>query len=507
MTNVRASLSIQKRSQSAYRHHSNCGLHLILAFALFSGLTWSQSLVIRDVTVVDVSGGASKPNSTVIIVRDRIASVEPAKTAKIPANAQVVDASGKFLVPGLWDMHVHGAADGRSAWTYSLFLANGVVGVREMFGPADARAWRALHAADGKPSPHVFLASPIVDGPNPQWPTSIVAANEAQGRAAVAEQQQRGVDFIKVYSGLSREAYFAMADEARKRGITLAGHVPISVSAAEASAAGQKSFEHLGGFIMGCSKEEASILPEWRQAEAVLRDRGSQPSEKMTAGAREDMLRARARATYDEATAQALFAKLVKNGTWQCPTLTVLRAQLNNPERLNDPRAKYLSKDVRANWERGFYAGLPPQVLPEVVKSARADFEEFNKIVGGMYRAGVRLLAGTDALNPECFPGFGIHDELALLVDAGLSPLGALQTATLNAAQFMGQSAVRGTIESGKVADMVLLDKDPVADIHNTRSVRAVVLDGKLFPRAALDAMLTDAETEVGRSVDPARKN
>jgi imidazolonepropionase-like amidohydrolase len=125
----------------------------------------------------------------------------------------------------------------------------------------------------------------------------------------------------------------------------------------------------------------------------------------------------------------------------------------------------------------------------------KAQFDESMKIVGLMYKAGVPLLAGTDAMNPQCYPGFGLHDELGLLVDAGLSPLAALQAATRNAAQFMGQLDRRGTIEPGKVADLVLLDKDPLADIHNTRSIQAVVLGGKLFSRADLDAMLAKAQT------------
>ena len=172
---------------------------------------------------------------------------------------------------------------------------------------------------------------------------------------------------------------------------------------------------------------------------------------------------------------------------------------MNNPQRLNDPRAKYLSKETRSYWEAGFYRGLPPQVQTALIDSARAGFEESTKVVGSMYRAGVKLLAGTDALNPECFPGFGLHDELALLVDAGLSPLAAIQAATLNAAQFIGQLDRRGTIEAGKAADLVLLDKDPLADIHNTRSIQAVVYNGKLIPRAALGAMLAEAETVVSR--------
>ena len=130
-----------------------------------------------------------------------------------------------------------------------------------------------------------------------------------------------------------------------------------------------------------------------------------------------------------------------------------------------------------------------------IARLNRLQFDESLRLVGLMYRAGVPILAGTDTMNPQCFPGFGIHDELALLVDAGLSPLAALQAATRNAAEFMGQLHRRGTIEVGKTADLVLLEKDPLADVHNTRSIQAVVLSGKLYPRAALDAMLAKAQT------------
>jgi hypothetical protein len=178
---------------------------------------------------------------------------------------------GKFLIPGLWDMHVHGASDSRAPWSHLLFVANGVVGVRDMSGPPDAHAWRATQASNPDPSPTIYLGSPIVDGPDPTWPDSIVAADEAQGREVVDQQQQRGADFVKVYSGLPRNVYFAIADEAKKRGIPFEGHVPEAVSAAEASRAGQKSIEHLTLVAEGCSKEEKTMAAERQRLEALFR--------------------------------------------------------------------------------------------------------------------------------------------------------------------------------------------------------------------------------------------
>jgi hypothetical protein len=244
-----------------------------------------------------------------------------------------------------------------------------------------------------------------------------------------------------------------------------------------------------------CSKEETSIDSEVQRQEALFRAPGATMAQKIDSG--KDIIRLNMRVveTFDEPTAQSLFALFVKKRTWQCPTLTLLRAQIDDPLNASDPRLKYLSVDVRAKWDAGYYKNIPPGPRAAIVNLSKLQFDESERIVGLMYRAGVPILAGTDAMNPQCFPGFGIHDELALLVDAGLPPLAALQAATRNAAEFMGQLDRRGTIEVGKTADLVLLDKDPLADIHNTRSIQAVVLGGKLYSRAALDAMLAKAQT------------
>jgi imidazolonepropionase-like amidohydrolase len=483
------------------RGYPSCrSLSLILILALVGGCAWSQSLVIKRVTMIDATGRAPQPDMTVVIEQDRIVAIGPWKKTHIPKNAQIIDGTGRFLIPGLWDMHVHGASDARSSWSHLLFLANGVVGVRDMAGPPDAHAWRASQASNEDPAPQIYLGSPIVDGPNPVWAGSIVASDEAQGRQIVDQQQQRGADFIKVYSRLPRNVYFAIADEANERGIPFEGHVPEQVTAAEASDAGQKSIEHLTGVASGCSKEEKAIQAELQRLDALFRAPDATAAQKMDAGKSMVRLYRRIVETYDETTAQSLFARFVKNGTWQCPTLTLLRAQTDNPLPTNDPRLKYLSKEVRATWDAGYYQHYPPEARIAMIELTKAEFIESMKIVGLMSRAGVSILAGTDTMNPQCLPGFGIHDELALLVDAGLSPLAALQAATRNAAQFIGQPDRRGTIEVGKVADLVLLDKDPLADIHNTRAIQAVVLNGRLFPRTALDAMLAKAQTTANQA-------
>jgi imidazolonepropionase-like amidohydrolase len=477
-----------------HRYPLSFSLPLIILLAQWSVRGWSQPLVIRHITVIDATGRAAQPDMSVIIDGDRIVAIGPWRKMHAPKAAQTLDGEGKFLIPGLWDMHVHGASDTRAPWSHLLFVANGVVGVRDMSGPPDAHAWRATQVSAPDPSPTIYLGSPIVDGQRPIWPDSIVVANAAQGREVVDQQQQRGADFIKVYSRLSRDAYFAIADEANKRGIPFEGHVPESLTAAEASGAGQKSIEHLTQVAAGSSREEAASIADLQRLEALFRAPGATMAQKMDAGRGIIQVNARIVETFDAATAQSLFALFIKNGTWQTPTLTLLQAQIDKPLDTNDPRLKYLSKEVRSKWNDGYYKHYPPEPRAALVALSKAQFDESMKIVGLMYKSGVPILAGTDTMNPRCFPGFGIHDELALLVAAGMSPLAALQAATRNAAQFIGQLDRRGTIEVGKVADLVLLDKDPLADIHNTRAIQAVVLNGRLFGRSALNQMLAQAQ-------------
>src|SRR5262245_40155352 len=211
-----------------------------------------DSFAITNVGIIDVRGGLVRPRMTVVVVGSRIAEVGQVGQVAVPGRARVVDASGKFLIPGLWDMHVH--------WydkqSLSLFTANGVTGVRQMFGFPVHLEWRRELDSGKLLGPRMAIASPIVDGPAPFWPNSIAVPNADEGRKAVQKVKKWGADFVKVYTYLPREAYFAIADEAKREGIPFAGHVPWSVTAAEASTAGQKSVEHLTGVLLSCSSRE-----------------------------------------------------------------------------------------------------------------------------------------------------------------------------------------------------------------------------------------------------------
>lgn len=282
---------------------------------------------------------------------------------------------------------------------------------------------------------------------------------------------------MKVYSLLPRDAYFGIADEARQQGITFVGHVPVSVSPAEASDAGQKSIEHLTGIMIECSEKETELR------DAVMKAKSPGARARVQATALE---------TYDEKKAADLFARFVKNQTWQCPTLTVLRSSvyLGDENFRRDGRLRYIPRLLQQRWSVRI-ANRDEGNNAEVKKVLQKQLE----IVGAMRKAGVPILAGTDTGNPFCFPGFSLHEELALLVIAGLTPMEVLRSATLDAAKFLGLEKTLGTIEEGKIADLVLLNANPLDDIRNTQRIGAVISNGRLFDRTALDKMLAEAES------------
>jgi hypothetical protein len=447
-------------------------------------------LVFTHVTVIDMTGAPSHPNMSVLITGNRITALGDSEAIHAPKDARVIDATGKFLIPGLWDMHVHPP----DKPYLPLFIANGVTGIRIMWGDPQHYEWRKEIQAGELLGPRMLIASPIVDGPKPFWPGSIAVSTEAEARQAVDRAKELGADFVKVYTFLPREEYFAIAGEAKKQGISFEGHVPMAVSAQEASNAGQKSFEHLTGILPACSlkSEELNRAGEADLAEYIATDNHQ------FEGPRLHALRSEMLDTYNPEKAAALFGLLKRNGTWQCPTLTLWRmfSSLNDSSFTGDPRLRFVPVRTRESWDPAIVSKAS---VSENTALGKRGFEIDLRVVGAMQKAGVGILAGTDTGNPYCMPGFSLHDELGLLVRAGLTPMEALQAATLNPARFLGREGDLGTVEKGKIADLILLDANPLDDIANTNKIAAVVYDGQFLPRAKLDAMLSNVEALAGR--------
>jgi hypothetical protein len=242
----------------------------------------------------------------------------------------------------------------------------------------------------------------------------------------------------------------------------VAGHVPQSISAEEASDAGQRTIEHLGRVLLSCSRDSSP-----RSGQALID-------------------------SYDETKANALFAKFVKNGTWHDPTLVVLRVHAfwTDPETVRNARTEYVPRKIRESWKQSPFTKLMESIPPSAVQGQRKVFEMHLQLVSRMHRAGVRILAGTDSSIPYVIQGFSLHDELQWLVKAGLSPLEALRSATIRPAEYFGIGDSAGSIATGRFADLVVLNADPLRDIANTRKIEAVVVAGHYLSRTDLDAML-----------------
>jgi imidazolonepropionase-like amidohydrolase len=445
-----------------------------------------SAFALAHTTVVDVAGGVELRDRTVVVDGDRIAAV---LEGDAPPGAKVIDARDKWIIPGLWDMHVH-FADPNSA---TLFVANGVTGVRVMwgnpqFGPGPERIHDDLRdaIAQGKRiGPRMIIASNIMDGPKPTWPKSLALATADEGRKAVDDAKASGADFIKVYSGLPRDVFYAIAEQSRHHHLPFAGHVPEAVTVAEASDAGQHSIEHLTGMATACSSHEDELM----RKRAELASAGKRTRETNLAEV------AAARASYDDAKAKALFAKFKANDTWMCPTFTVLHsiATLDDPNHADDPRLKYVSPFIRQFWDPKQDFRFKTATESDFA-AMRAGFDSSLALVGKMAAADVPMLAGTDEMNPFVFAGFSLHDELGWLVKAGLTPAQALRAATIGPARYLGLDKTMGTVEVDRVADLVVLDGDPLADIANTMKIHAVVARGKHYDRAALDKLLADVE-------------
>jgi imidazolonepropionase-like amidohydrolase len=455
-------------------------------------------MAIVHVTVIDTAGGAPLPDSTVIVQGTKILSVGPSTSVAVPSGAKVIDGGGKFLIPGLADMHIHltgaGEPSGSREFILPLLIANGITIVRDMGGRVDSLQQLRAEIDSGKQiGPQIVFTGPYLDGNPPSFQPSIVVQNAAEAAAAVDKLRSEGVDFIKVQSRLQPAPYYAIAAEAKKDGIRFLGHVPDSVTAAAASDAGQASIEHLTGVLLGCSTREDELRQ--RKIASPRTNENKEQAMKRDRAWTKDLLD-----SYSDRTAAGLFQKFVANHTWQVPTLPLLMhlAYLTpETDRTGDPRLRYIPQTVRQGWDWTKLETLDSRTEEDFALRRRL-VKQSMAAVKAMNEVGVNFMAGTDAAAPNVFPGFSLHEDLAYLVEAGFTPLQALQAATTKPAEFLGRNETQGTIQAGKRADLVLLDANPLADIHNTQKIRAVIVNGRLLERADLDALLAEVEQFAG---------
>lgn len=444
---------------------------------LFLTRAWAADLLLRNVNIVDVRTGNILQHRSLLIHHDRIVSI--AANIRAVHSEEIIDGRGRYLIPGLWDMDVH-------LWyeedQFPMYLAWGVTGVRDMGSDlARVKHWRSEIKSGALLGPHIETCGPAVDGfpsDDPKLPVLMVRG-PAEARTAYDHlEQDLNVDFIHVGSRLPRDAYFALIERARKWGLPVAGPVPDSVLLDEAITARQNSVEHLSNVLLACSSEERKILLP--RANAIER---KDPNAVLT-------FEERLLDTFDFTKADTMMERMARYGSYQTPTLVMLRRRTYSDadEMARDVHLKYIPAAIRKTWTD------PREDKKKQPEAALAlldrEYEKDTYLVDRMERGGVPILAGTDTGQPYTFPGYDLHRELQLLVQAGLTPLQALRSATILPAEYLDADESLGTIAQGHVADLVLLDADPLTDIRNTQKIAAVIVGGKYLSKSKLDTML-----------------
>lgn len=421
------------------------------------------------VSVVPMDRERVIENQTVIVRDGRIVEVGPAGKTKVPAGAAQIDGRGKFLMPGLADMHAHlypgeGAANDLAAQQLKLYLANGVTTVRNMIG-APAHVVLRERIKEGKLlGPTLFTAGPPLLGKD------AVSAEVAE-RIVVA-QKQAGYDLLKVHEGLKPDVYEAIAAAARKAGIPFAGHVTASVGLPRALAARQASVEHLDGYLQALVAENSPVPPT--------------PSQVVLGPVLEHV---------DERRLPALAKATREAGVYNTPTLALFKIVVSSddPSEFSKwPELRYVPAKMRegfAKQKAGINFGETPAA------ELKRYIELRNHVVKALQDAGAKLLVGPDSPQLFLVPGFGTHREMAAMAEAGLTPYAVLQAATRNAAEYLNAAGEVGTVEAGKRADLLLLDANPLQSVANASRVNGVMARGRWLPRAELDRMLSEIET------------
>jgi hypothetical protein len=442
-----------------------------LLFFILLHLFCNAQYYLKHINIIDIENGNVKKDQTVCVEGKRIKSIS---SGILKDNIYpVYDCTGKFLIPGLWDMHIHDGGDSATRFEYiPLFLANGVTGVRDMWGSEEMLKLRDDIKDEKFVGPRMIVGSPIIDGVNPFYKRSLSAKTEREGRDYVDSLSDAGYDFIKIYNFLREPVYLAIADECKKKRIPLGGHLPIEIGLEEALDAGQRSFEHnlnINRYLTGREKElliwshhYLDTIGFAHNIKFIIHNEPLDISQK------------------DFFLSDSIMHKMIENRVAIVPTLIAAQGKSVKVEELakRTKGLEYLSQDIVDSWMQ------TPTSLPIQFEQTRGEAAKF------LINKGILILAGTDVNNPFCVPGFGLQQELINLHNAGLSNLQVLQTATINPAKFLYREKELGTVAVGKLADLLILDDNPLLDISNTQKIYAVIVNGKYLSKSDLTNML-----------------
>ncbi|MFT6808324.1 MAG: imidazolonepropionase-like amidohydrolase [Saprospiraceae bacterium] len=475
-------------------------LIVILIFTFFSCNNqplYTDAIAITNVNVIDAENGLQE-SKTVIVQDNKISLISDTDDVKLGDNSQVIDGKGKYLIPGFWDAHVHFAyLEDLAPSMFDLFLMYGITSVRDTGGKIGfVNKWKALAQTDPKNAPRVKIAGPLIDGmPNvydgssPQRPElSVGAATPEAAAQIVADLDAKGVDFIKAYEMLSPEQFKAVTAEATKRGLKVTGHIPLSMDVISASDAGLNSMEHLRNIEMSCANNSEQLMEQRR---VLLRDGRNDQGGILRSRIHNAQRRYAIQNQNAQKTTEVL-AALKRNDTWQIPTLSIAIASTHRPFLNSDWQKdfQYLPTAIESKWNEGVAMVAKSEISDE--RQAYTDWA--NGMVDKINKAKIPIMAGTDTPIFFLTPGRSLHDELALLVAAGMSPLEVLASATALPAAYFGLEDQLGLIKKDMIADLILLNANPLVDINNTMAIDIVLKDGNLIRPNELRAKLLEAK-------------
>ncbi|HSZ33505.1 MAG TPA: amidohydrolase family protein [Puia sp.] len=447
-------------------------LRIIFCILLFViHLDGEAQFILEHINIINVLDGTIQKDQSIRLENGLIKSISHHTSDN--SKYKIYDCSGKFIIPGLWDMHIHDGGDSSTRCEYiPLFLANGVTGVRDMWGSEEMLKLRDEIKSGKFTGPRMIVGSPIVDGAKPFFRSSLSAKTPEQGRHYVDSLKDAGYDFIKIYSLLREPVYLAIADECKNRSIPMEGHLPIEIGLEEALEADQRSFEHnfnINRYLSRNEKPSIQWAHDYLDTVHVLQASQFMVLTEPTGISEKDFY-----------LPEAVLDKMRKDRVAIVPTLTLLHGRGIIPSQMavQTKGLNYLTEEFVHYWMH-----QEPAFPPEFIKS-------FGAAARFLMDKNVLILAGTDVNNPFCVPGFGLQQELINLHEAGLTDLQVIQTATINPARFLYMENVLGTVTEGKFADLLILDDNPLMDITNTQKIFAVIVNGKYISHSDIADIL-----------------
>ena len=466
---------------------SACLLFIVITLNVNAQLK-NVDLIITNVNIVDVVNNKIIPHRYIAIHKNKIIDISNVSISKTYTANEIIDATGKYIMPSLWDMHVHFGGDSLKAenkMLLPLYIAMGIGHVRDCAGDIslDVIEWKNEIAKGTLLGPTIFTSGPKLEGINSIWPGDLEISNETELRTALDSLYKLKVDFVKITDNtLAPDLFLKSIIAARKRGWKVTGHVPATMNVDVFSKNGLSAIEHIGYLQRAASKNEDSIT----KLRAVNKISGREANELYLN-------------SFDSTVAIAKFKQLAKNGTAVVPTIngSYITTYLDKTSHDNDDYLKYLGPALKRtyNWR----VERASKDNTDAISFRHKNFEAGAKLLPLLYKSGVTILAGTDAgyLNSFNYPGLGMHDELAIMVKYGLTPHQALVCSIINGPAFFNQSKLYGAVAKQKNADLLILNANPLIDINNTKKIDAVINKGKYLNRKYLDKLLADTEQKV----------